>query len=89
MSYNLQPMRCSDTLLASAIFFCFGTVVALWPKPFRDAQVFLRSKTPLADWMPGGKWMRTQAAVSLIRWQGVAFVGFALFLLQWHFRHCS
>lgn len=82
-------MKCSDTLLGFAIFFFFGMGLAIWPKAMRDSQLFLRSKIPLANWMPGGQWMRTQGYVSLIRWQGVAFMGFGLFLLQWHLRHCG
>jgi hypothetical protein len=81
-------MKCSDTLLAFAVFFFFGMGLALWPKVMRDSQLFLRSKIPLANWIPGGQWMRTQGYVALIRWQGVAFMGFGLFLLQWHLRHC-
>ena len=73
--YNVLHMRCSDTLLAFATFFCFGIGVAIWPNAFRDAQLFLRSQIPFADWMPGGQLMRTQGYVSLIRWQGVFFAG--------------
>jgi hypothetical protein len=82
-------VRCSDTLLAFLLFFLFGMGLVIWPRAMRDMQLFLRSKIPLANWIPGGQWMRAESYVSLIRWEGVFFVGFGLILLQLHLQHCG
>jgi hypothetical protein len=82
-------MRCSDTVLAFAVFFIFGSIVAVWPAGFRDMQVFVRSRVPWGNRVPFGSIMQKSWYLKLIRVEGILLMVFGLFLLQWHLRHCG
>src|SRR5690349_5282165 len=84
-AYNATPMRCPDTLAAFVVFFVFGMVVAIWPKPMRDAQFFLWAKIRIFSL---DQFLQSQRCVWFVRLQGVLFMGVGLFLLLWHLRHC-
>ena len=81
-------MRCFDAYGAFWTFSIFGAVLVLFPKTLRDGQIFLRSKIPLGKYVPFGGIMTKNWYVTLTRIQGIFFIAFALFLLQWYLRHC-
>ena len=81
-------MRCSDTVLAFLVFFVFGGVHAIWPRKLIALQVAVEKWIPLPDFLLYRGWINKPWFVTLVRIQGLAVMGFGLFLLQWHLRHC-
>ena len=82
-------MRCFDTFWGFVIFFTFGVLLMAFPHRARALQIFVRSKIPFGNSVPFGSTMRKEWSITLIRLQGIFFVGFSVFLLQWYLRHCN
>jgi hypothetical protein len=87
-SFGGLGMRCFDTFWGFVAFFIFGSLIAIFPRKLRDAQVFMNSKLPFGGLDPF-KIMEAGWYAALVRVQGLLLVAFSLFLLQWFLRHCT
>jgi hypothetical protein len=81
-------MHCFDTFCGFVTFFSIGVMLVLFPRKARDMQAFIRSKIPLGNSVPFGSILQKGWSVTIVRWQGILFVLFSLFLLQWYLRSC-
>ena len=82
-------MKCSDTVLAFFIFFTFWGNCSEVARQVPGLQLFIRSKIPLGSFVPFGGTMKKPWFLTLTRVQGIILMGFGLFLLAWHVRHCG